>query len=58
MNNGVSVAEDFYLLEFLVTSIKANTIFIKLGFYPAIINPESGNAQTIIDIQINQLLLA
>jgi ferredoxin len=52
-NNGVYVAEDSYLPEFLVTPINANTILIKKGFYPAIIDSISGNAQTIIDIQIN-----
>jgi ferredoxin len=52
-NNGVYVAEDSYLPEFLVKALKANTILIKKGFYPVIIDSVSGNAQTIIDIQIN-----
>jgi ferredoxin len=52
-NNGVYVAEDTYLPAFLVAPIKANTILIKKGFYPAIIDSVSGNAQTIVDIIIN-----
>jgi hypothetical protein len=41
------------LPAFLVAPIKANTILIKKGFYPAIIDSVSGNAQTIVDIIIN-----
>ncbi len=52
-NNGVYVAEDSYLPKFLVTPLKSNTILMKKGFYPVIIDSVSGNAQTIIDFQIN-----
>ncbi len=53
MNNGVYVAEDTYLPNFLVKPMKASSIIIKKGFYPAVIDTLSGNAHTIIDIVIN-----
>lgn len=51
-NDDVYVAENTYLPEFLVHPLSASSILMKQGIYPAIIDPQSGNAQTIIDIKI------
>jgi hypothetical protein len=52
MNESFRVDNDANLPEFIVTELGATSITVKAGLYPTVINEETGNTVTIVNITV------